>query len=86
MVSQPLGLLANAIGREALDDLDNPRVERPPALLEKAAVCDLVCQGMPEGVLQIGEEAHLVEQLGGLESGQPVPQRVLVCLVRDGLQ
>jgi hypothetical protein len=46
MVGQSLGLLANAIGREALDDLDNPRVERPPALLEKAAVCDLVCQGI----------------------------------------
>jgi hypothetical protein len=43
-------------------------------------------RALPEGVLRIGEEAHLVEQLGGLESGQPVPQRVLVCLVRDGLQ
>jgi len=37
MVGEPLGLLANAIGREALDGLDNPRVESPPALLEKAA-------------------------------------------------
>ena len=57
--------------RGALDGLDDPRVEHPPALLQQAAVGDLVRERVLEGVLEIREEAGLVEELGGLEWSSP---------------
>ena len=62
---------------EALDGVDDVGVERAPPLLEQAAVGDLVRQGVLEGVLEIREEAGLVEELGGLEVGEPATQVLL---------
>jgi hypothetical protein len=42
-------------------------MEHPPALLQEAAVGDLMGKGVLEGVLAVGKEARLVEELGGLE-------------------
>src|SRR5262249_4571914 len=53
VMGKPLDLLAEAVMVEPLDRLDNARVERAPALLEQTAVCDLVGQRVPEGVLEV---------------------------------
>ena len=55
-MGEPLDLLAEAIPVERLDRLDDPRVQRAPALLEQAAVGHLVGERVLEGVLEIREE------------------------------
>ena len=52
VVGQALDVLREPLGVEALDGLDDPGVERAPALLEEAAVGHLVGQGVLEGVLE----------------------------------
>ena len=52
-------------------------MQRPPPLLEQAAVGYLVCQGVLKGVLALGKQAHLVEELGGLEAREATLQRLL---------
>ena len=65
-------------GRDrALDRLDDPGVQRAPPLLEQAAVGHLVGQRVLEGVLEVGEQARLVEELGGLQVGEAAAQLVL---------
>jgi hypothetical protein len=56
-----------------------------PAVLEQARVGDLVGEGMLEGVLEIREEARLVEKLGRLEVGESQVKAALG-YVGDGLQ
>ena len=51
-------------------------MQYPPPLLEETTVGDLVRQGMLEGVLALGKEARLVEELGRLEVRQSAMQRV----------
>ena len=63
VVREPLDLLGQALGVERLDGLDDPGVQRAPALLEQAAVGDLVGERVLEGVLEIREQARLVEEL-----------------------
>src|SRR5260370_28227124 len=48
VVREPLGLLTQTIGIAALDRLDDPRVERAAAVVEQAAVRDLVGQRVLE--------------------------------------
>jgi hypothetical protein len=62
---------------ERLDDLDDPGVEGAPPVLEQAAVRHFVGQGVLEGVLEIGKQAHLVEKLASLERRETVPQDIL---------
>jgi hypothetical protein len=45
-------------------------VEEAPPILEKASIGYLVGQRVLEGVLDVGEEARLVEELGGLQMGE----------------
>ena len=78
-------MLAEAIAVERLDRVDDPRVKRAAALLEQAAVGDLVGEGVLEGVLEIGEEARLVEELGRLQAGEPW-RSVLVRYLGDRLE
>jgi hypothetical protein len=42
-------------------------VQPPPSLLEETAIGHLVGEGVFEGILPLGEEACLVEELGPLE-------------------
>ena len=70
MVRQAFDLLGHPVGRERLEGLDNARVQHPPPLLQEAAVGHLLRQGMLEGIGRLGEEARLIEELGGLEVRQ----------------
>ena len=62
---------------ERLDRVDDPRVQLVPALLQKAAVGDLMRERVLEGVLEIREQAGLVEQVGGLERFESATERVI---------
>ena len=75
MVGQPLDLLGQAVPGERLDGLDDAGVQHAPPLLEQAAVGHLVGQGVLEGVLQLGEEARLVQELGRLQVRETAVQR-----------
>ena len=46
----------------------------PAPLLQEAAVRDLMRERVFERVVEIREEAGLVEELGGLEVGEPTTQ------------
>ncbi len=67
VLREPLDVLAEAIGVERLDRRHDPGVQRAPPLVEHAAVGHLVGERVLEGVFEIGEEARLVEELGGLQ-------------------
>ncbi len=57
---------------EPLKGLYDPGVEGTAPLLEQTPVGDLVREGVLEGVDHVGEEASLVEKLGGLQMRQAV--------------
>src|SRR5215208_6988658 len=69
VVSEPLRLLRETASVQRLDHPDDPRVQRAPPLLEQTAVGYFVGEGMLERVLEVGEEAGLVEQLRTLQAG-----------------
>src|SRR5262245_39891363 len=59
MVRQPFDLLGPLVPRERFKRLDNPCMQRPPALQQKAPVSYLVRQGMLEGIFVRGRsEEH----------------------------
>ena len=60
-------------------------MQHAPALLEQAPVGDLVGERVLEGVLEIREQARLVEELRPLEVPEPLAQAVLG-LLRDRLE
>src|SRR5262249_8348061 len=67
VVGQAFGLLSYPVPSESFQGPDDARMQRPPPLLEEAAVGHLVRQGVLEGVFQLGEEARLVQKLRSLE-------------------
>jgi hypothetical protein len=85
MVSQAFDLPAQPIRVERLERLHNPRMEYAPTVVEHAPVGHLVSEGVLERVLEIREDARLVEELGGLEVGEPTAKAFLGH-VGDGLQ
>src|SRR5262245_25151083 len=84
-MGQALEVLVEAIGVQCLDRVDDASVQRPPASLDQPPIGDLVGERVFEGVLELQEEARLVEELGGLEMSEPAAERLLV-LVGDGLE
>src|SRR6266487_5862340 len=48
-----------------------------PPLLEQRLIGDLLSQGVLEGILDVGKEARLVEELGGLQMGESQTERRL---------
>jgi hypothetical protein len=70
MLGQALDLIRQAVASERLQGLDDLRMQRPPPLLEQAAVGHLVRQRVLEGVFSLREEARLIEELGCLEVRQ----------------
>ena len=50
------------------------------SLLQEGSVRHIVCERVPEAVLEIGKEARLVEELGGLEVGEAAPKVGFVLL------
>ena len=85
MVRQPFDLFRHMVGGEPLDGLHDLGMQGAPPLLEEPAVCHLVGEGMLEGVFALGEEARLIEELGSLQVGEAVMQRLLGQL-GNGLQ
>ena len=77
VVREPLDLLGQAVGVSVSMALHDAGVQRPPPLLEQAAVGDLVGERVLERVLQVGEQARLVQELGRLQARQALAQRVL---------
>ena len=67
MVRQAFDLLGHPLPDEALQGLDNPGVQAAPPLLQEAFVGHLMGQGVLEGVFDLGEEARLIQELGGLQ-------------------
>ena len=67
VIGEPLHLLGKTLGIERFDDLDDPRVQRLLPLVQQAAVGDLVGQPVLERVLDVGEEAGLIQELGRLQ-------------------
>ena len=85
VVSEALDLLDEAAGVQPLDGPGDPAVEHAPAVLEEAAVRDLVRQRVAEGVLEVGEQVRLVQELGGPQMLEPLAQ-LLVALAGDLLE
>ena len=85
VLDEPLDLLVEAARVEPLHRLEDVRVEVAAALVEERPVRDLVGQRVLEGVLDLGEEARLVEELAGLQADEPVAEHVRV-EPADGLQ
>ena len=68
MVGKPVDVLGQPVGIEPLDGLHDPAMEGAPPVLEQTAIGHVVGQGMLEGVLEVGENAGLVEELRGLQA------------------
>src|SRR5215510_724136 len=85
MVGEPFDPLGQALRSEVLEGLHNARVQGTPTLLQQAAVGHLMGQGVLEGILALGKEARLVEELGSLQVGETAMQRLFGNL-SDSLQ
>jgi hypothetical protein len=68
MVAQTFDLLSHLLPSKRFEDFDDTRVQGAPPLLEETAVSHLVGEGMLEGVLALGKEPRLVEELCRLEA------------------
>jgi len=82
---QPLDMLRQSVGVPLLDRSHDPRVQGAPAIMEHAAVRDVVGEGVLERVLVLGEEACFVQELGRPEGRESTPE-VGLGEIGDGLQ
>ena len=71
VVDELIAMLGQRIGVAALDRLDEARVHAAPALVQQARVRDLVRQRVLEGVLGVGKETRLVDELRRLQAREP---------------
>ena len=85
MMGKPFHVLIKAVRIELLHRLENAGVERATTIPEEACVSDLMSQRVLEGVLELGEEPRLVEELRRL---QPCERRAktVLRLLGDRLQ
>ena len=74
MVGEPLNLFDQPLTVKSLEGLHNAAVQLAPPFLQQTSIRHLVGEGMFEGVLQLGEEACLIEELGRLEVCKAPPQ------------
>ena len=75
MVGQAFDLLVEPGRVEPLDLGDSAAMKFASTPVEQAGICDLVGQGMLEGVLEIRKQAGLVDELGGLQALEPATER-----------
>ena len=61
VIREALDMLGEPVVAVLLDGFEDPRVELPSSRLEQTRVGDLVRQRVLEGVLDVGEEASLIE-------------------------
>ena len=67
MIGEVFDLVAQPVSVEGFQGLDNAGMQRPPPLLEKAAIGHLLGQDVFEGEGPLRLQARLVEQLGSLK-------------------
>src|SRR5439155_21432299 len=82
---EPARLLAGAFGIEPFERPDDRGVQIATAHLEQSPIGHFLGQRMLERVFELGEKRRLVQELGGLESAEAVPERV-VRQFDEGLQ
>ena len=73
MMCEPISLLVETAGKERLDGDHDPCVQFPPALVKLALVRHLVGERVREGVLELGKESRLVEELRRLQASETTP-------------
>src|SRR5262245_402395 len=76
VMGEAIHVLVEAPGRTRFDSLHETEIERAALRPEDHPVRYLVSQRMREGVLEIGEQSCLVEELRRLETRQALLQRV----------
>jgi len=64
-------------GRAGRGGFDGAGVQGLPTLLDKPAIGHLVGEGVLERVLEVGEEARLVKELGGLKVSEATAQLIV---------
>jgi len=84
-VGEALDLFGETIAIEPLDGVHDPGMQGAASLVEKALIGDLVREGVLEGVLDLGEQARLVDELGPLKLVEPGPKLIL-CQIGDGME
>jgi hypothetical protein len=77
VMGEPLDLLPDAIPIQRLDRADDPRVQLPASVMQETAIGHLVSERMLEGVLEVGIEPGLVDELGGLQTVESAPERIV---------
>ena len=85
MVREAFNVFAAPLGIERFQRLHDPSVEEAPPLVRENPVGDLLGEGMLEGVLDLGKEASLIEELSGLQVSEAVPD-LFLRLLGDGPQ
>ena len=85
VMGEALDLLGEPIAVETLHGLGDPSVEVTAPAREEAPIGHLMGERVLERVLEVGEEARLVDKLGRLKVSQLTTERLLV-LVRDSLE
>jgi hypothetical protein len=63
MVGEPSDLVGQAVSIERLQGLDDARVQHPPPPQQEAVVGHLLGEGMLEGVVRLGEQSRLIQEL-----------------------
>jgi hypothetical protein len=67
VMGQQFDLLGQPVGVACLDGLRDLGMQAAPPLLQKAAVSDLMGEGVLEGIFQLGVETRLIEELSSLQ-------------------
>jgi hypothetical protein len=76
MVCQLLNLIRQPITAGGFKRFDDSGMENSPPFLEKAGVCDLMRQGMLEGVDAFGKQLRFIDKLSRLQMRQTTLQYV----------
>src|SRR5260370_13110369 len=74
MIGKALEVFGKPIAIDPLDRFGDPCVKLAATLLEKRSVRDVVGEDMLEGVFGVGKQVHLIDEFGGDEVGQAMPQ------------
>ena len=74
VVRQALHVFVGTLDRQLLEDADDRRVERAPAVARQARVRHFLGQRVLEHVFHVREEPGLVQKLGGLQVDEATPQ------------
>jgi hypothetical protein len=76
MVRQRFHLFGHAFPGDRLRGLDDAGMQRASPFLEQRFVGHLLGEGVPEGILPLGEQARLIEKLGPLKLCQTAVQHL----------